>query len=125
MQQLFDGHDALVLLDAADRGAAPGTLFVLAPDPAAPLGPQGEHEPVDLHQANPRGVLRMAAVLGVLPRRTWIVCCQAADCDELGADLSPAVRAALPAAVERVLALLREVGAAAAGESGPHCLPQA
>jgi hydrogenase maturation protease len=116
VQQLLDGYDALVLLDAFDRGAEPGTVFVVEPDARALAG---SREPVDLHQADPEGVLRMVAALGVLPRRVWVVGCQAAACDELGAGLSEPVRQAVPAAVRRVydiLATLRTpVGEAHAG----------
>src|SRR5215813_9693767 len=53
VQQLIDGYDALVILDALDRGAEPGTVFVLEPEP--PAGP-GPGEGVDLHQAGPEAV---------------------------------------------------------------------
>ena len=98
-----DPIDALVLLDAFDRGAEPGTVFVVEPDARALAG---SREPVDLHQAGPEGVLRIAAALGVLPRRVWVVGCQAAACDELGAGLSEPVRQAVPAAVRRVYDIL-------------------
>src|SRR5215468_11234799 len=85
VQQLLDGYDALIVLDAFDRGAEPGTVFVVEPEAA------GSREPIDLHEAGPEAVLRMAAALGVLPRRVWVVGCQAGDCDELGAGLSDPV----------------------------------
>jgi hydrogenase maturation protease len=110
VQQLLDGYDVLVILDALDRGAAPGTVFVLEPERGSPTG---ERQAVDLHQADPEGVLRMAAALGVLPRQVRIVGCQAAACDELGAGLSESVRAAVPEAAQRVremLATLNIVG---------------
>jgi hydrogenase maturation protease len=102
VQQLLDGYDALVILDVLDRGAEPGTVFVLEPD-AAELD---RCEAVDLHQADPKGVLQMAAALGVLPRQVRIVGCQAAACDDLGAGLSDTVRAAVPAAARRVWEML-------------------
>src|SRR5262245_29852924 len=104
VQELLDGYDALILLDALNRGAPPGTVFVLEPDVQALAGQP--REAVDLHQADPEGVFRLAAALGVLPRRVWVVGCQAADCDELGAGLSAPVRAAVPAALRRVHAIL-------------------
>ena len=106
VQQLLDGYDALVLLDALDRGAPPGTVFVLVPEVAALSVPGGERQAIDLHQADPEGVLHMAAALGVLPRQVRIVGCQAAACDELGAGLSDPVRAAVPEAARRVRQLL-------------------
>ena len=32
VQQLLDGYEALIVLDAVDRGAEPGMVFVLEPD---------------------------------------------------------------------------------------------
>src|SRR5262245_49018004 len=69
VQQLLDGYDALVILDAFDRGAEPGTMFVVEPETA---GLAGSREAIDPHEAGPTAVLRMAAALGVLPRRVWL-----------------------------------------------------
>jgi hydrogenase maturation protease len=106
VQQLLDGYDALIILDALDQGAAPGTVFVLAPEVPGLVALGGERRAIDLHQADPEGVLHMAAALGVLPRHVRIVGCQAAACDELGAGLSEPVRAAVPEAARRVRELL-------------------
>jgi hydrogenase maturation protease len=111
VQQLLDGFDALIILDALDRGAAPGTVFVLEPDPVLQGGTRGPSESIDLHQADPEGVLRLAAALRVLPPRVWIVGCQAAECDELGAGLTESVRRAVPTAVRRVYDILSSLGA--------------
>src|SRR5262249_14999282 len=106
VQQLLDGYDALIVLDALDRGTETGTVFVLEPDVEA-LSSSGKlQEPVDLHQADPEGVFRLAAALGILPRRVWLVGCQAALCDDLGVGLSEPVCRAVPAAIERVYHIL-------------------
>jgi len=60
------------------------------------------HESTDLHQADPEAVLRMAHALKVLPKRVWIVGCQAIGCDDLGARLSDPVARAVPVASRRV-----------------------
>jgi len=117
VQQLLDGYDALILLDALDRRAEPGTVFVLEPDVAGLSAPGRAREPVDLHQADPEAVLRLAAALGALPRRVWVVGCQAA-CDELGAGLSEPVLRAVPAAMRQVQNLLTTLQAAARGTDG-------
>lgn len=116
VQELLAGYDALIVLDAVDRGAAPGTLFVLEPDlDALATGPRPRA--VDLHQADPHEVLRMAAALGALPERgVWIIGCQAAECDELGAGLSPPVAAQVTAAAARVEEILARL-APIAGEA--------
>jgi hydrogenase maturation protease len=96
LQELMAGCDGLVLVDAVDRGAKPGTVFVLEPDV-----PEGEHVP-DVHLANPDRVLTMAKTIGVLPERVRIVGCQPEEIDDLVEHLSPPVQAALATAVARV-----------------------
>ena len=96
LQELMAGCDGLVLIDALDRGAPPGTLFLIAPEVA-----EAVHVP-DVHLANPDRVLSMAKTMGVLPERVVIVGCQMAEVDELGEGLSPEVTRALPTAVARI-----------------------
>ena len=102
VQKLMDGYDALIIIDALDRGAPPGQVFVLEPDAEALRNPPSRHEATDLHQADPEVVLRMASALNTLPPRAWIVGCQAQDCDDLGAPLTEPVARAVPVAVDRI-----------------------
>jgi hydrogenase maturation protease len=102
LQELMAGCNGLVLIDAVDRGAEPGTVFVINPEV-----PEGEHVP-DVHLANPERVLTMAKSMGVLPERVLIVGCQPAEVDELTGDLSPRVRTAIPIAVSKVEEALRD-----------------
>lgn len=102
LQDLMDGWDGLVLIDAVDRGAAAGTVFAIDPIVA-----DFQHVP-DIHLANPERVLMMAAGLGVLPPRLLIVGCQPEDVDTLGEALSPAVARAVPLAVATVQQTLRD-----------------
>ncbi len=96
LQELMAGCDGLVLVDVVDRGAPPGTLFLIEPE-------VGEAEHVaDVHLANPERVLTMAKTLGCLPERVLIVGCQAADVDELGQELSPEVERAVATAAGKV-----------------------
>ncbi len=96
LQELMRGCDGLVLIDAVDRGAAPGTVFVLEPE----VSP-GEHVP-DIHLANPDRVLSMAKTMGFLPDRVRIIGCQPLEVDELCQGLSPVVVRALPFAVTKI-----------------------
>ena len=96
LHELLAGCDGLVLIDAVDRGAPPGTVFVIEPD----IG-DAEHV-ADVHLANPERVLTMAKALGCLPPRVAIVGCQPADVDELDEKLSPAVERAVALAAEKV-----------------------
>jgi len=93
LQELLAGCDGLVLVDAVDRGKAPGSLFELEPD-------VGEAVHVaDVHLANPDRVLSMAKTMGALPERVRIVGCQPASVDELGEGLSDSVEAAVAPAI--------------------------
>ena len=118
VQQLLDGYDALIVLDAFDRGAVPGTIFVQEPDVHALAAPGRTCEPVDLHQADPEAVLRLAAALGALPHQVWVVGCQAAACDEWGAGLSEPARRAVPTVLRQVHDLLTMLRAATGGTNG-------
>jgi hydrogenase maturation protease len=94
--ELLAGCDGLVVVDAVERGAEPGTVFVEVPDV------QTAPHVADVHLADPQRVLSMAKSMQCLPPRVVIVGCQPAGMDDLGAGLSAAVERALPIAVERV-----------------------
>lgn len=96
LQELLLGCDGLVLIDAVDRGADAGTVFLIKPEVR-----DGEHV-ADVHLANPERVLTMAKAMGALPERILIVGCQPAEVDELEHRLSPAVERAVAIAADRV-----------------------
>jgi len=101
LQEIMAGCDALLLIDAVERGAPPGTVFLIEPDIA-----EAEHVP-DVHLANPHRVLSMAKTMGVLPERVVIIGCQPAEVDELLQELSEPVRRALPIAVAKIEEVVR------------------
>ena len=102
VQEMMDGYDAVVIIDALDRGAESGRVFVLQPDEDSLAHGAARNETTDLHQADPEAVLRMAHRLKILPERAWIVGCQATQSDDLGAPLSEHVARAVSVAVERI-----------------------
>lgn len=97
LQELLAGCDGLVIVDAVDRGAEPGTVFVITPEVEAAT----EHV-ADVHLANPERVLMMAKAMGALPERVAIVGCQPADVDGLDSTLSPQVEHALDLAARKI-----------------------
>jgi hydrogenase maturation protease len=101
LQELLSGYDGVVLVDAVDHGATPGTVLVITPE----VG-EAVHVP-DVHLANPERVLTMANAMGALPERVAIVGCQPEDAEGLGQGLSPSVEAAVEAATSRVEELVR------------------
>lgn len=111
IQELMDGYDALLLVDAVDRGGAPGTLYVLEPEVPDVRELAAEERRImagDMHELVPSRALVLAAALDVLPPRVRIVGCQPAETEELSTELTAAVAAAVPAAVEAVLRLVEE-----------------
>lgn len=109
VQELLNGYDALLLVDAVDRGSKPGTVHTLEPEVAglADLAPAERRDFLaDVHWADPGRALMLAKALNALPPRVLIVGCQPGDIDELSMVLSPAVEGALPAALAAVDAAL-------------------
>jgi hydrogenase maturation protease len=112
---LLDGCDLFVLVDAAARGAKPGTVTVLEvepPPPPAARRPGGEAHPlaaplIDAHSLAPDDIFALLASLGGRPRRSLVVACEPADTGA-GMGLSEPVQAALPHAVRAVEDILRE-----------------
>jgi hydrogenase maturation protease len=102
------GYDVVVLLDAAPRGGTPGSLYVVEPDL------EDLHAVPDAHGMDPVKVLALARQLGPLPRRVLVVACEprtvmTGEEDELVAELSEPVRAAVEPAVRLVRRLLGEI----------------
>jgi hydrogenase maturation protease len=105
---LGDGYDAVVLLDAAPTGRPPGTLSVIEPEL------DGVEPSIDAHGMDPVKVLGLARTLGGPLPRTLVVACapetvMTGESDDVVAELSPPVRAALAPGVELVESLLRDL----------------
>jgi hydrogenase maturation protease len=105
-----DGYDAVVMLDATPRGEPPGTVYVIEAETDA------EEVALEAHGMDPVKVLGLVRALGGAPPRTFVVGCEpltrmSADDQELRAELSEPVRAALERAVKVVESLLGELTA--------------
>ena len=101
-QQLMSPCDRLIIIDAVTRGTDPGTVCVLKVDEVPSLSR------IDMHLTVPARALAVARAMGTLPRETFIVGCEPAETEELTLDLTPAVRAAVDTAADRVRALLED-----------------
>jgi hydrogenase maturation protease len=100
--QLLDGYDLLVLIDAAPRERAPGTVSLLEVQLDQIEAADGESAPlVDAHGMEPGSILAMLASLGGQVARVLVVACEPESVDE-GIGLSAVVQAAVPHAVEVV-----------------------
>lgn len=109
VQELLAGYDSLLIIDAVQRGAPPGTLVMLeprVPDPTQLSEWERSQFFADLHQTDPSRGLMLARALGCLPPRVRVLGCEVGDCDELLAPLSPAVERAVPQAIDMALQTL-------------------
>ncbi len=108
----WDEADLAIVVDAVRSGMVPGTLRVLE------LTAPGSGELANLagttstHGIGLAGVLRLARAVGRAPTRVVVVGIEGEDFDR-GLGLSPAVDAAVPAAVRCVVELISEVRACA------------
>ena len=104
---MMEPCDLTILIDACARGFAPGTVFLLEPDPLDESQPA-----IEPHGMNPMNVLRMVKSLGGTPGRVLIVGCEPA---ELGSDndgqlgLSEPVEAAVDEAIALIESLVSKV----------------
>ncbi len=102
---LLDDCAAVVLVDTAQRGGPPGTVYVIEPGASAIADPQPEDLLLSAHELDPEKVLRLAMALGSNFRRIILVACEPASFgdEELGAmELSPPVAAAVAPAADLV-----------------------
>jgi hydrogenase maturation protease len=104
---LLDGCDLFVLVDAAQRGEAPGTVSVIEVEvPEALPIPGPEAGPViDAHSLTPDGIFALLGSLGGRPGRSLLVACEPADVSA-GMGLSGPVQEAVPHAVRTVEEIL-------------------
>ncbi|MDP9068459.1 MAG: hydrogenase maturation protease [Actinomycetota bacterium] len=112
VQQLMEGYSGLIVVDAIERSAPPGTVFVLIPQVPKIRQPtmeewQGQY--ADLHLAEPSRILRIAQAASVLPDHVLVVGCQPATCEDFHEGLSADVAAAVPIATGRVHELVDEI----------------
>ncbi len=118
VQELQNGWDGLVVVDAVDRGRPPGTVMVIEPEVAdvAAMSWEARNDLIaDMHLATPARVLLLARALGVLPTWVRIVGCQPADAESVHEGLSPEVAAAVGVACDEVRRLVGERTSPVAG----------
>ncbi len=110
VQEMMEGYDALVVIDAVERGSAPGTVHLLEAE-VADLALWSEDDRgdflADMHYTTPSKALILAKALGVLPPRVFILGCQPAKADVPGIGLTAPVE---QAAAEAIRALHDLVG---------------
>jgi hydrogenase maturation protease len=70
----MDGYETVILVDATQRGGAPGTIYVIEPDREDPeLEPSAE---IEAHAMNSAAVFRLVKSMGGQLPRTIVVGCE-------------------------------------------------
>ena len=105
VHELMEGYDALVVVDAVDRGRPPGTVMVIEAEvlDVSAMETTARHDLLaDMHLATPERALMVARAVGVLPERTVIIGCQPRQIETLDVGLTDEVSAAVDRAVTEV-----------------------
>jgi hydrogenase maturation protease len=106
---LAEGFDQTILVDSTQRGGAPGTVYLIEPEPAAESAPDAMPAGMSLlnaHGMQPDLVLSLAGTLGAEAGRVLVVGCEPATLEE-GMGLSAPVAAAVDDAIRMVALLVR------------------
>jgi hydrogenase maturation protease len=106
VHELLSGYNVLLIVDALDRGGAPGTIYLLepqVPDLAQWPFEQRQDFLADMHMTTPSRALILARALGVLPPTVYLLGCQPTTCDDLIIGLSEPVERAVAPCVERLV----------------------
>jgi hydrogenase maturation protease len=130
---LTGGYRLAILIDTVQRGDAPGTLYLIEPEPAdfdADADTDAGEVGLSPHQIDPASVLRLTRVLGGACAQVLLIGCEPAtfgDAEEGCVGLSVAVAAAVDRAAamagELVGEWLREHPAAATAPSQQSMQP--
>jgi hydrogenase maturation protease len=99
---LVESCSHLLLLDAVDTGAPPGTVTTLGREEI----PLFARLKLSLHQVSFQEVLQFASVRGNLPEHLALVGAQPADIS-VGVGLSPEIERVLPEIAARALAIIQ------------------
>jgi hydrogenase maturation protease len=106
--EVMRGYDALVLVDVSRQGEAPGTLYVMEPDPEDVEGGIEDGTAIDPHAMDPQTVLRFVKAMGGWPGKVVVIACEPGSVGD-GWGLSDPVEEAVERAVELVLKTAEEL----------------
>ncbi len=107
-EMLDGGYDTTILIDAAPRGEAPGTVYLIEPDLDNIDAQQSAS--MDAHSMDPQVVFATIKSLGGSPRRVLIVGCEPLVIDD-GIGLSEPVGRAVEEAVRLVHSVVDDLAA--------------
>ncbi len=105
VQELYNGYEVLIIVDAVMRDGQPGQIYFLEPQ-VPDISDLTENEQrdflADMHYTNPSKALMLAKALGILPPTLLIVGCQPAAYDDFQLGLSDTIAAAVPGAAREI-----------------------
>lgn len=118
---LMDGYDAVILVDAAQRGEAPGVVSVVEPELIESENLSKKDLSLSPHELDPAKVLRLMWALGGSCQRVLLVACEPLTLggEEGVMGLSEPVAAAVSVAAETIEKLIEEMMAAQPGAGSP------
>ena len=122
VHELMAGYDALVVIDAVDRGRPPGTVMVIDAEvtDVEQLDVEERHDLLaDMHLATPERALMVANAVGVLPAQAVLVGCQPVETETLGIGLTGEVARAVDIAVAEVERCIEQLTARSGPGPGP------
>ena len=111
VQELMGGYEALIIVDATDRGEEPGTVYLLeveVPDPEKLTKESRQEFLADTHLTLPSKALTLARALKILPPRVYLLGCQPKG-HELGMGLSKPVERGATEALGRLRELATDL----------------
>lgn len=108
---LLDPWEAVILIDALPRGEAAGTLYLVEPNLSSIPSAVSSLPAIDAHGMDPVKVLQLAAAMGEVPSKIYILGCEPQDCggEEGRMGLSAAVEGAIPEAIRMIDALVSRI----------------
>ena len=105
VQELMGGYEALIIIDALERGSPPGTVHVLEAD-VPDLKSWGDDQRgdflADMHYTTPTKAMILAKALGVLPPIVYLVGCQPAEVDDFEIGMSAIVACAVDPTIRQI-----------------------
>ena len=105
VQELYNGYEVLILVDAVLRDREAGQVYLLEAD-VHYINEFSFDEKTDfladMHFTNPSRALMLAKALKILPEKVYILGCQPAAYQDIDLGLSEEVFKAVPYAIERL-----------------------
>lgn len=105
VQELYNGYDVLIVVDAVSRDGEPGQLYFLEPEvPDINELPADKKRDflADMHYTKPSKALMLAKALQVLPKEVYILGCQPAAIGDFELGLSDEITRVIPKAADQI-----------------------